>query len=153
MAGIYKSTDNGDSWTSVLTATLPAYDIIINDLGDIFVSSIDAQGVLRSIDNGATWQQINSGLYNYNVRSLCLSPSSFLIAGSEGTGVWISGLPTGSNLFGGNSNLGLPIQHGIGTQSGIIILPGPGANQNLNSDYPIENVTVTLQEINSSGYQ
>ena len=51
MAGIYKSTDNGDSWTSVLTATLPAYDIVINDLGDIFVSSIDAQGVLRSIDN------------------------------------------------------------------------------------------------------
>jgi photosystem II stability/assembly factor-like uncharacterized protein len=147
MAGIYKSTDNGDSWTSVLTATLPAYDIIINDLGDIFVSSIDAQGVLRSIDNGATWQQINSGLYNYSVRSLCLSPSSFLIAGSEGTGVWISGLPTGSNLFGGNSNLGLPIQHGIGTQDAIVIHSGPGANHNLNSDYPIESLMVTLQEI------
>jgi subtilisin-like proprotein convertase family protein len=148
MAGIYKSTNNGDSWTAVLTATLPAYDIIINDLGDIFVSSIDAMGVLRSIDNGATWQQINSGLYSYNIRCLCLSPNTFLLGGGEGTGVWLSGLPTGSNLFGGNGNLGLPIQYGVPIQNVTVIHSNPGPYNSPSSDYPIDKVSVTLQEIN-----
>jgi len=148
MAGIYKSTNNGDNWTSVLTATLPAYDIIINDLGDIFVSSIDAMGVLRSIDNGISWQQINSGLYSYNIRCLCLSPNTFLLGGGEGTGVWLSGLPTGSNLFGGGSNLGLPIQHGIPIQNITVIHSNPGPHNSPSLDYPIDKVFVTLQEIN-----
>ena len=148
MAGIYKSTNNGDSWTALLTATLPAYDIIINDLGDIFISSIDAMGVLRSIDNGSTWQQINSGLYSFNIRCLCLSPNTFLLGGGEGTGVWLSGLPTGSNLFGGGSNLGLPIQHGIPIQHITVIHSNPGPYNSPSLDYPIDKVFVTLQEIN-----
>lgn len=148
MSGIYKSTNNGDSWSAVLTATLPAYDIVINDLGDIFVSSIQSKGVLRSIDNGTSWQQINSGLYSYNIRCLCLSPNTFLLGGGEGTGVWLSGLPTGSNLFGGNSNLGLPIQYGVPVVNGIIINSNPTPYQSSVSNYLVEKVIVTLQEIN-----
>jgi len=147
LAGIYKSTDNGDNWSAVLTATLPSYDIIINDLGDIFVASIDAMGVLRSNDNGATWNQINSGLYSYNIRCLCLSPNTYLFGGGEGTGVWVSASVTGSNLVGSNRNLGLPITYGTPAQNEIVIQPGPKSNQKLSSDNPIENVIVTLQEI------
>ena len=148
MTGIYRSTDNGDTWTSMLTATLPAYDIMINDLGDIFVSSIDAQGVLRSIDNGVTWQQINSGLYNYNVRSLCLSANTFLYAGGAGTGVWVSGLPTGSNLFGTNSNISLPIPFNQPVSNTITISGNSGPNNFQSSNSLIENLTITIQEIN-----
>ena len=150
MAGIYKSTNNGDSWTSVLTGTFQAYDMIINDLGDIFVSSIDAQGVLRSINNGNTWEQINSGLYNYNMQCLTFSggPFSYLFGGGKGTGVWLSQLPTGPNLGGGHTNLGLPIIYGIPTQEIIVIGGNSGPNQKPFADYPIEKVFVTLQEIN-----
>jgi photosystem II stability/assembly factor-like uncharacterized protein len=148
IGGIYRSTNNGDTWSSVYSAAMLATDMVINELGDVFVSSINSKGVLRSIDDGMTWQEINSGLYNYDTRCLCLSPNSSLLGGSEGTGVWLSLLPTGANHFGGSTNLGLPIQHGLPVLDIVVIHSNPQANQNINSDFPIENVMVTLQEIN-----
>ena len=148
ISGIYKSTNNGDSWSSVYSSTMLSTDMVINELGDVFVSSLNSKGILRSIDDGATWQQINSGLYNYNIRCLTLSPNSSLLGGGEGTGIWLSLLPTGANHFGGNTNLGLPIQNGFPVQDAIIIQSNLRTNHKITSDYPIENVMVTLQELN-----
>lgn len=150
MGGIYRNTTNGNSpWAQVLSGTFSSYDLIINDLGDVFVSSIDSQGALRSTNNGNTWEQINTGLYNYNMRCLIFSggPFSYLFGGGEGTGVWLSQLPTGPNLAGEQTNLGLPILYGIPVMRSIVIFNNP-PNKQTYVDNPIEKVFVTLQEIN-----
>ncbi len=62
--GLYRSTDNGTTFSSV--SSLPASftsDIEVNSSGDLFVGTqFDGTYMYRSIDNGTTWQPINSGI-------------------------------------------------------------------------------------------
>ena len=62
-AGVFRSDNNGDSWTSISTGlpTEPILNIAINSSGHIFTGSF--MGSLhRSMDNGATWELKNNGL-------------------------------------------------------------------------------------------
>jgi ligand-binding sensor domain-containing protein len=63
--GVYRSTDNGDTWTphpdwwnaySPMLLSLAA-----NAQGHLFVGT-DGQGIWRSINNGDTWTTINAGV-------------------------------------------------------------------------------------------
>jgi photosystem II stability/assembly factor-like uncharacterized protein len=47
-------------------------------------------GVFRSTDKGTTWTQVNSGLTDMNVYSLCFSDTGHLFAGTLNTGVFVS---------------------------------------------------------------
>ncbi len=61
--GIYKSTDEGDNWSSYGTG-LPDDElvaVVVADNGDMFAGTM-GNGVYRSDDNGATWQEANTGL-------------------------------------------------------------------------------------------
>lgn len=63
--GIYKSTDNGDSWNKLDTGIdqFEVYAVYINKADDIFVGTNYRDRLYRSTDDGATWQIINNG-YN-----------------------------------------------------------------------------------------
>ena len=70
-AGVYRSTNDGDSWQQTsLTNTI--LNSLINAAGVIFAGTWN--GVFRSDDGGDSWQQINEGLTDTTI--LCLAGSS-----------------------------------------------------------------------------
>ena len=60
--GIFSSSNNGNTWDTLGINEHPITSIAIkNSNGNIFAGTA-AVGVYRSTDNGANWDQINSGL-------------------------------------------------------------------------------------------
>jgi hypothetical protein len=99
--GIYKSTDNGESWTS-LTSTasntpqsfVNAFDyvnnVIVNPLnGYVFVSAI--YGLRRSKDGGATWDALlNSEAQNAYYTEITMNSKGVLYAALSTRGIFRS---------------------------------------------------------------
>ena len=99
--GIYKSTDNGESWTS-LTSTasntpqsfVNAFDyvnnVIVNPLnGYVFVSAI--YGLRRSKDGGATWDALlNSEAQNAYYTEITMNSKGVLYAALSSRGIFRS---------------------------------------------------------------
>jgi photosystem II stability/assembly factor-like uncharacterized protein len=90
-SGVYKSTDNGDSWTVVKEGfrVYPSHNIVINNVGDIFVGSY-GWGIWKSTDNGNTWTQHNTGLHHFDVRSMHITSNGIVCAGLNGGGIYKS---------------------------------------------------------------
>jgi len=105
--GIYRSNDQGGSWTQIRTgdyfrgvAVSPA------DANEIFVTSSKAykaggspggsDGILRSTNGGQSWASLNDGLAWPYAGPIAIDPSnpSRIIVGSPGTGFWIRDLGT-----------------------------------------------------------
>jgi len=112
---IYKSTDRGENWLAVWRGENLARYVLINpqDPNIIYASTgifdreaansewsmvPGGEGVLKSIDGGETWTQMNNGLNNLYVNSLDMHPSdpNILIIGAKnftypnGGGVYIT---------------------------------------------------------------
>jgi hypothetical protein len=86
-AGVFRSTNNGASWTAV-NSGLTSFSLrVIMVNGSSLFAGTDG-GAFRSTNNGGTWTQVNSGLAN-NVRAL-ISTGSNLCAGTYGGGVFLS---------------------------------------------------------------
>lgn len=66
--------------------------ITINDKGDLFVSFID--GLITSKDDGETWEDFSSGLSHRKVKSMFVDQNGYLWLGSDGNGLWKSGITT-----------------------------------------------------------
>ncbi len=79
-SGVFRSTNNGDSWTHPL-ATSNVSALAINASGQVFAGT-QGGGVFRSMDNGATWTQLTSGLSNLNVSLLAVNAGGRLFAGT-----------------------------------------------------------------------
>lgn len=73
--GIFRSTDNGDSWISAnwVNSNYSIYSLAINSSGTIFNACID--GVYRSVDNGGTWAKIHA---SKNAGSLAINSSGHI---------------------------------------------------------------------------
>jgi len=81
---LYESRDGGASWTPIdgvfeKQITALAFDASTPDR--VFTATVDA-GVFVSVDGGATWNALNSGLTDLNVSSLAVSGDR-LYAGTE----------------------------------------------------------------------
>jgi hypothetical protein len=97
MNGVFKSTDNGISWTSCnpAMANIPITSVVDNGTY-IFAGTANfyedpnmtAIGIYRSGDNGASWQAVNTGLGNLDIRSLLLNGTD-IYAGTK-SGVYKS---------------------------------------------------------------
>ncbi len=87
--GIFRSTDNGESWTQVspnlASITVPALNV--SPTGDIFAGTI-GKGIFRSTDGGETW--IQTGLDGIDVASLNTAPNGNMFAGIDRGGVYRS---------------------------------------------------------------
>jgi len=80
--GLFKSVDNGATWTNVTTLNVQyVYSLFVDANGDVFVSSL-TNGVFESTDNGTTWTAL--GMDGANVCSVTAnSTSNIIIAGTK----------------------------------------------------------------------
>ncbi len=98
---IFRSTDNGDSWTNVTGGIMYfyAFSWAFNSSGHIFAGihgfceacdPNDSVGMFRSTDGGDSWTAINAGLTSLNLFSLAVSSSDYIFAGTHEMGVFRS---------------------------------------------------------------
>jgi hypothetical protein len=85
--GTFKSVDGGATWTRILDQDATALAIYPGDSSVVYAGDWGA-GVLRSVDAGASWSLLNSGISCVFVRSVAVDPvnSSTVLAGSSNIG-------------------------------------------------------------------
>ncbi|HEX9756746.1 MAG TPA: hypothetical protein VGB26_02970 [Nitrospiria bacterium] len=86
--GIYKSTDEGNSWNLMETPPMRwVHRIVLNPRNpmNIFIGT-RAKGVFRSSDGGRTWEEKNNGLTHNVIKGLAIDPTNplKLYAGTPG---------------------------------------------------------------------
>jgi hypothetical protein len=111
---VYRSTDNGDTWTFVDVSPVQNIADIAFDGNTVYLATgtpfgFGSQGVYRSTDNGTAWAPFNNGLTNLNVTTISVTDTGITSAcpptscGTDGDGVfdlqgdsWISEGPPGA---------------------------------------------------------
>ncbi len=83
--GCYQTTDDGDSWSCVLPADSGVFAIVSS--GGWFIAA-SRSSMIRSDDNGLTWQAANAGLEQATVLSLAANDTE-IVAGTS-TGAYLS---------------------------------------------------------------
>ena len=83
-AGIFRSTDKGDSWMRVYREPLNRTVICFafTSAGHIF-SAVYAAGLIHSTDDGETWMPVTPGLANTTVRSMAVNNTGSIFAASS----------------------------------------------------------------------
>jgi photosystem II stability/assembly factor-like uncharacterized protein len=82
--GVYRSTNNGDTWQTVngIPATYN-FSIAFSPNGDIFIGGGgEGGGVYRSTDGGLNWTNHTEGLTNTGILSLVVNPDGNIYAGT-----------------------------------------------------------------------
>ena len=89
-AGVYRSTDNGSSWSLFDVGLDSLYSVELlkaapnNQLYAGVYATMDRGGVYRSTDSGLTWEKINHGLADsLNLRSIATNTAGDVFAGTE----------------------------------------------------------------------
>ncbi len=86
-AGVFRSTDNGESWTNLGIMNYNIYSIGINPNGDILIPTFELGGLFRSTDNGNNWSSL--GL-NRLLMSIAINSSGDIFVGTNATGIYCS---------------------------------------------------------------
>jgi photosystem II stability/assembly factor-like uncharacterized protein len=107
--GIYKSTNNGDTWAQTLELGHPREVASIIEAADgtmyagISSWSVPGGGVYRSMDNGDSWEYV--GLWDQYIRALETNTQGTLFAGSiGGSGVGIYSSDDNGETWAGLKN-------------------------------------------------
>lgn len=96
---VYRSTDNGETWDRVFSATGRISDLTLSDEGTLWASLDswvnDTGGVYRSTDDGSTWQHLDEGfIHQDHVLTLAILPETGdLLAGTATGGVYRNSRP------------------------------------------------------------
>ncbi len=91
--GVYRSTDDGINWTNYqdgLTNT-GILSLALNYNGSIYAGTFN--GVFSSDDSGKTWYKTGAGFASAKINSLLFTSSHYLLAGTEGAGIFKSADP------------------------------------------------------------
>lgn len=103
--GIFRSVDNGTSWTTSGLNNVYVSSLAMNSSGHIFAG---ADGVYRSMDNGSSWISSSRGLPNTHIYELAVDPDEQLFAATLEDRVYRSnnsGLTWTSSVVQGVSSL------------------------------------------------
>jgi photosystem II stability/assembly factor-like uncharacterized protein len=83
-AGVFKSTDYGESWFSVNEGlTAARVTALIIDEEDVMYASSWGNGFSKSTDLGKTWRMINNGLTNVYCYSIVSDENGILLGGTD----------------------------------------------------------------------
>ena len=103
--GVYRSTDDGDTWEAVNTGltdtTITA--LTVHSDGQLFAGTATG-GVFRSTDNAETWAAVNDGLTNLSVTALTITPDGIVFVGTE-AGLFRSALSIATSVEEGADEL------------------------------------------------
>jgi PKD repeat protein len=86
--GLFRSTDDGRTWTPTGFPLTPVFSIAVTASGHVFAGTYST-GIFRSTDYGTTWNQVNGNLSN-PVTSLAVNSAGEIFAGVFGEGVFRS---------------------------------------------------------------
>lgn len=114
---IYKTIDGGATWDQIFLEAVHPYAIAINPKNPdvIYVATGHAGpleenptsgGIYKTIDGGATWNQVLTNVYVYSMQLDPVNPDKILV-GSKGSGIYRS-VDAGANWT--NYTTGLPTQ-------------------------------------------
>lgn len=94
--GISRSTDNGDTWTTINNglSELHIKTIIKNINHTLYAISWFGGGSYYSTNNGDTWIQNNTGLVNLNLQSIAIDSNGILFVGTSDGKVFRSRVST-----------------------------------------------------------
>lgn len=96
---IYRSTDNGTTWTDVTGAgatglpNVPVRSLVINPINSNFLYAGTEIGIFTSEDGGANWNASQDGPANVSVDELFFRADSTLYAATHGRGVYRTSAP------------------------------------------------------------
>lgn len=94
--GVARSTDGGQTWVDVGQRANFLFDIASDptDTNTFYISSVNGatlpNGVIKTIDGGATWQRIDAGLPKVNIRAVTVDSTGRIYASAEATGIYRS---------------------------------------------------------------
>ena len=84
--GVFRSTDNGSSWTNLGIMNYDIYSIAINSNDDIFVATYLWGGIYRSTDNGNNWDSLGLTLFD---KSIAINNiNGYIFVGTGALGCW-----------------------------------------------------------------
>jgi photosystem II stability/assembly factor-like uncharacterized protein len=90
-SGFYKSTNNGNSWSSIqISGTSNSTPDAITSNDSVVYVGFYNYGVFKSTDAGTTWTSSNHGLSNLDVIALAINSRNDIFAGVFGDGVYMS---------------------------------------------------------------
>ena len=86
--GVFRSIDGGQSWeqvleTSLYGATWPVYSITINEADHIYIST-SGEELMRSEDNGETWETIQTPVDGWFYQILCIGLDTIYTCSGDG---------------------------------------------------------------------
>ncbi len=87
--GVFKSTDNGTTWTEINTGltNLAVHALVVNSANNLFVGTFGG-GVYKSVDHGNNWNSLN-GPYDH-IWSLGVNSNDMLFVGTYSSGLFTS---------------------------------------------------------------
>jgi len=144
--GLYRSTDNGSNWTQVYTYQ-PVLYLSRNKLNnDIFACLTN--GVLKSTDNGLTWNYFNNGLTFTYVNGIAFNSLNETFAVTYGGGVFKS---TDGGNFWMAQNSGLIPSNiwSLATTANGYLFAGSSTDGVYRTEYSTTSVNSENVEINS----
>jgi len=88
---IYKTTNYGTSWDTVLSGGVTNFLFIACDSGNTVCAANGSNGLMKSTNNGANWTNISSSTFNNkNVQSVVCGKSGYVYVGTITGGIFRS---------------------------------------------------------------